>query len=134
MLERSRLIGSEDYNAPELNYEEMESMNSSQMQPQASEKLINNKEIANAYDGIKADIFSSATTLFLMVMRSPPFRKATLKDPFFKRLNNNDKKHFWNIFKGIPCSMDFKDLFEKISRKIPEERLTIEEMLNHPWL
>lgn len=55
-----------------------------------------------------------------MVMRSPPFRKASIKDPFFKRLNNHDKKHFWNIFKGIPSSPEFKDLFEKATRRVPE--------------
>ena len=81
----------------------------------------NKEESALKYDGFKADIFSAATTLFLMVMRSPPFRKAHIKDPFFKRLCAVDKKAFWNIFKGIPCSQDFKDFFERMSRKNPEE-------------
>jgi hypothetical protein len=53
---------------------------------------------------MKADLFSLATTLFLMVMRSPPFRKAHHKDPYFKRLCASDRKAFWNIFKGIPSS------------------------------
>jgi hypothetical protein len=78
------------------------------------------------YDGIKADIFSSATTLFLMVMKSSPFRKAIMKDPFFKRLCGQDKKHFWNIFKGIPCSPEFRDLFESLSKRNPEERLSLD--------
>jgi len=50
-----------------------------------------------------------------MVMRCPPFRKANLKDPFYKRLCNNDKKSFWNIFKNIFATSEFKDLFEKTS-------------------
>ena len=83
---------------------------------------------------MKADLFSSAATLFLMVMRCPPFRKAHHKDPFFKRLCNQDKKHFWNIFKGIPCSNEFKDIFEKLSRKEPEERLCMKEIMAHKWL
>ena len=41
---------------------------------------------------------------------------------------------FWNIFKGIPCSNEFKDLFEKISRKEPEERLSMKEIMSHKWL
>lgn len=57
-------MGSEEYNAPELYLED---------------------ECAN-YDGLKGDIFSAATTLFMMVMRCPPFRKAHPKDPFYKRL------------------------------------------------
>ena len=83
---------------------------------------------------MKADLFSSAATLFLMVMRCPPFRKAHPKDPFFKRLCNQDKKMFWSIFKGIPCSNEFKDLFEKLSRKEPEERLSMSEIMTHKWL
>jgi len=41
---------------------------------------------------------------------------------------------FWNIFKGIPCSNEFRDLFEKLSRKEPEERLCMKEIMSHKWL
>ena len=57
-----------------------------------------------------------------------------MKDPYYKRLANNDKKSFWNIFKGVPSSPEFKDLFEKTTRKEPHERLTIEEIYIHKWL
>jgi len=69
-----------------------------------------------------------------MVMRCPPFRKANLKDPFYKRLCNNDKKSFWNIFKNIFATSEFKDLFEKTSQKDPEERLCMKEILAHKWM
>jgi hypothetical protein len=74
---------------------------------------------------MKADMFSAATTLFLMVMRSPPFRQAHVKDPFFKRLCTAEKKAFWGIFKSIPTSSEFKDLFEKMTTRVPEERFSI---------
>jgi serine/threonine protein kinase len=85
---------------------------------------------------MKADLFSAATTLFLMVMRSPPFRRAHQKDPFFKRLCASDRKPFWNIFKGIipAASPEFKDLFEGVTRRDPDERLGLRHILNHPWL
>lgn len=38
------------------------------------------------YNGEKADIFSIGATLFMMRMKSPPFKKAILSDPYFKRL------------------------------------------------
>ena len=90
-------LGSEEYNPPELNDDDIQ---------EKSLKNENDNEINKnlKYDGIKADIFSGATTLFLMVMKSPPFRKAQIKDPFYKRLCANDKKSFWNIFKNIPTS------------------------------
>ena len=83
------------------------------------------------YDPMKADLFSAATTLFLMVMRSPPFRKAHIKDPYFKRLCASDRKPFWNIFKGIPVSHEFKDLFESLTKKEPDERLSLKQIINH---
>jgi serine/threonine protein kinase len=83
---------------------------------------------------MKADVFSAAATLFMMVMRCPPFRKAHMKDPYFKRLCAPDRKSFWNIFKGIPSSPEFKDLFEKLTRREPEERLNLNHILAHHWL
>jgi serine/threonine protein kinase len=83
---------------------------------------------------MKADLFSSATTLFLMVMRSPPFRRAHQKDPYFKRLCASDRKPFWNIFKSISSSAEFRDLFESATRRDPEERLGLNHILDHPWL
>ena len=62
-IQKLSQAGSEEYNAPELNDIDIDS-----------------------YDGFKADIFSAATTLFVMLMRSPPFRFAHTKDPYFKRL------------------------------------------------
>ena len=80
---------------------------------------------------MKADLFSAATALFMMVMRSPPFRKAHQKDPYFKRLCASDRKPFWNIFKTIPSSQEFKDLFERVTRREPEDRLTLKHIINH---
>lgn len=69
-----------------------------------------------------------------MVMRCPPFRKAHSKDPYFKRLCAADRKPFWNIFKGIVSSSDFKDLFERLTRRNPDERISLKHILNHQWL
>jgi len=95
---------------------------------------VNSKKHNNLYDPMKADLFSSATTLFLMVMRSPPFRRAHLKDPYFKRLCSVDRKSFWNIFKSISSSADFRDLFESLTRREPDERPGLLHILKHPWL
>jgi len=75
MLVKSKHVGSEEYNAPELF--------------EFNEKI---------YDGAKADIFSAGVTLFLMLTKSPPFRAANSKDPYYRRLSAADKKAFWKIF------------------------------------
>ena len=53
------------------------------------------------YNGEKADIFSCGATLFMMQMKSPPFRRAVQSDPYFKRLISNNKQNFWKIYKNI---------------------------------
>jgi serine/threonine protein kinase len=53
-MKKQNNVGSEEYNAPEL-FEQGE------------------KQL---YDGAKADIFSSAVTLFIMLTKCSPFRSA----------------------------------------------------------
>ena len=63
------------------------------------------------YDGVKADVFAAAATHFIMTMKLGPFRRAHLKDPYYKRLAK-DKQKFWKIYHSFPCSPEFRDLFE----------------------
>ena len=85
------------------------------------------------YDGIKADIFSAAITLFMLKMKLQPFRRAQVSDPYFKRLANKDKRNFWKIFGEGVCPL-FKDLFEKMTCTDPQQRLTIQECIQHKWV
>lgn len=63
-----------------------------------------------------------------------PFRRAQLKDPYYKRLVNKDKRNFWKIYEGYPTSSQFRDLFEKLTAHHPNHRLTVEEAINHTFL
>ena len=47
---------------------------------------LRNMQVYPQYNGEKADIFSIGATLFMMRMKSPPFKKAIQSDPYFKRL------------------------------------------------
>jgi serine/threonine protein kinase len=78
------------------------------------------------YDGQKADFFSCGATLFMIHMKSPPFRKAVMTDPYFKRLSMGNKQSFWKIFKGIPHSLQFRTLIENMLAKYPGQRFGIE--------
>lgn len=86
------------------------------------------------YNSAKADIFSAGVTLFLMLNKCPPFRAAHMKDPYFRRLCNQDKKVFWKIYNSFEMSETFKDLFELMTERDPNRRGTIEQIKNHPWL
>jgi serine/threonine protein kinase len=78
------------------------------------------------YNGEKADIFSIGATLFIMRMKSPPFKKATQSDPYFKRLCQSMKLNFWKIFKNIPHSNQFREIIEKTLNKFPGQRYSLD--------
>jgi serine/threonine protein kinase len=78
------------------------------------------------YDSAKADIFSAGVTLFLMMTKSPPFRAAHSRDPYFRRLSAPDKKAFWKIFGAQTDISEYaRDLFEKMTEKDPKARINL---------
>ena len=85
-FDSSIIIGSREYNAPEIN------MN-------------------KCYYGDKADIFSAAVCLFVMVVGNIPFRIASYSDPYFKLLTKKDKKDYWTIYSSVSTSSEFKGSF-----------------------
>ena len=82
---------------------------------------------------MKADVFSAAATLFLINLKCAPFRRAHLKDPYYKRLYK-DKRAFWKIYQSLPSSKQFKDLFEQMTCFDPQKRLSPENILEHEYL
>jgi len=86
------------------------------------------------YDGVKADIFAAGATLFLLSMKMSPFRRAQLKDPYYKRLAGKDKRYFWKIYEGYPTSAQFRYLFERMIAHHPTQRISIDEALNHSFM
>lgn len=120
-------MGSVAYNAPEL--WEIESRH--------SEFRKRNQADPNAdylkYDGVKADIFSAAATLFLLKMKFQPFRRAHPMDPYYKKLAFKGKKYFWKIYSKVQTSAIFKDIFEKMSGHNPEDRPDSAKVLDHEF-
>ena len=54
------------------------------------------------YDGIKADIFSAAGTLFYLKLMLAPFRRAHHRDPYYKRLAlKSSTAGFWKIYDEV---------------------------------
>ena len=69
-----------------------------------------------------------------MVLGDNPFKKATLDDPSYWNLVVNSQA-FWAYFdpKNL-LSGDFKNLVAGMLHVDPAIRLTLDEVLNHPWL
>lgn len=85
-FDSSITVGSLEYNAPEINMEK-------------------------SYCGDKADIFSAAICLFVMVVGNIPFRIASNSDPYFRLLAKQDKADYWAIYSSIPISFEFKGTY-----------------------
>ena len=91
------------------------------------------------YEGARVDLFASAITLFTIVARRPPFASANPKDPHYKMIAAGRAELFWqaqveaedgeDIF-----SAELKDLLEKMMTFKPDNRLTIEQINEHPWM
>ena len=86
------------------------------------------------YKGDKVDIFALGKCLFVLVLGEYPFVKATLDDLYYRILVVNSQA-FWADFdpKNL-LSEDFKNLVAGMLHDDPAKRLTLDEVLNHPWL
>ena len=73
-----------------------------------------------------------------MYAGSPPFEKATPKDPYYKTIKDKNYGSFWKAHsRRRPKDFfneQFKDLFIRMVAYDPNERLKIEEIASHPWV
>ena len=86
----------------------------------------------NPYDGFKADIFSLGVILFSLITCKSCFEKATRKDPDYYLIKNEYYKKHWNYVVGGEqgVSDEFKKLFYKMVSFNPQDRPSIEDIVN----
>lgn len=142
IIEKKHNVGSEIYNAPEIwdneiTMHEVEKKMQAENQSKQGDKVfeysdldgqLRSLQIYPKYNGVMADVFSCGATLFMVHMQSPPFRKAIVTDPYFKRLSSAVRQNFWKIFKNISFSPCFKDIIEKTLSKYPSARYDLEQI------
>ena len=58
------------------------------------------------------------------------------KPPFEAESNNETYKRITRVEVKYPphVSTEAKDLISRLLRKLPSERLTLEQVLEHPWI
>ena len=103
----------------------------------APEILFSSQE--KGYKGFPVDIWSAGIALYIMLSGSLPF--SVKKDDSLND-NKNKKKNMalrQAIMHGNPKKIEnisekARDLLHGLLNKDPNKRLTIEEILNHPWL
>ena len=101
------------------------------------------------YDGIKADIFSLGVILFYIVTNKSIFydpdkfkpfinnkyKKYIDQDKFYKLIRQRRNNDYWNVVVGeeLHLSEEFKDLVVNMIAYEPEERFSLDQIINHPW-
>ena len=85
------------------------------------------------YNGISNDIFSLGITIFVLVSGNMPFRLTTHTDPFYNLIIKNKYEEYWQK-RGIKLSDSFKEMFNMMIAFNPQQRPSIEELLNCKWM
>ena len=86
------------------------------------------------YDGRQIDIFSTGVILFIIVQGIFPFKEAKKDEYFYNLLLTGKFDTYWKKVGGQNLSPEFKDLILKMFSYNPNERPTLEQIKNHPWM
>ena len=87
------------------------------------------------YDGFIADIFSLAVVLLTLVTCKIGFKRADKYDPYYRLIMTKHYGQYWNKVRGqIPkISDELKQLYYKMVSFKPQDRPSIEDILNDSW-
>ena len=86
------------------------------------------------FDGIKNDIYSLGVLLFVITIGDFPYQRTSYSDEKYKYIIKKKYDKFWEYFNNVEISDEFKDLINNLLSVTPSQRLSIEQILTHPWL
>lgn len=81
------------------------------------------------YDGFAADIWALGVTLYFFIFGKLPFVGQTIIE-----LYDNIAEKDVTFPQDVPLSINLQDLFLRLLNKSPQHRITIKELVAHPWI
>lgn len=85
------------------------------------------------FDGFAIDLWASGIILFIMLVGLPPFEWANRDDPRFRMITKGGLMSMLQQWKR-PISIEAGDLLQRMLRENPSDRLTLIEVMEHPWV
>uniref|UniRef100_A0A7S1B3D7 Protein kinase domain-containing protein n=1 Tax=Corethron hystrix TaxID=216773 RepID=A0A7S1B3D7_9STRA len=91
------------------------------------------KDNAGPFDGFAVDLWSVGVILFTMLAGIPPFQFASLEDPLFRLISGGYLRVLVEEWK-LNFSAEAIDLLQGMFKLRPKDRLTLQEVMEHPWV
>lgn len=92
--------------------------------------------LRDQYNGAAADVFSMGVILFWLYTGCAPFQKATSDDRDYYYIYAKEMQSYFeriSSFTGRRLGRKFKDLITGMLAYNPDERMTIDQVLEHPF-
>ena len=88
------------------------------------------------YDGVKVDIFSMGVVLLNLVTCRIGFVQATRLDKYYRCIMAKKYNMYWNLVSDMigNVSEDLKNLYIKMVTFTPEQRPSIDDIFQDPWM
>ena len=85
------------------------------------------------FDGFAIDLWAAGVILYIMLTGFPPYDQASRSDQRFDLIVNGNLMKQLKSW-GIELSEDAGDLMQSMLQLDPRNRLTLAEVLAHPWV
>jgi serine/threonine protein kinase len=86
-----------------------------------------------AFDGFAIDLWAAGVILYIMLTGFPPYDQANRTDQRFDLIVNGSLVRQLRSW-GINLSEDAGDLLQSMLQLDPRDRLTLAEVMAHPWV